>query len=139
MKCGRLVTMPACMLFVALAATAGCGGGRASVDGTVTLDNVPVDGGMIYFFPDVGKADNGHAEIKDGKYSLASGQGPPPGNYRVEIVWHKKTGKQVVGSDPPNKEEETIQVIPEKYNKSSELKVEIKAGSNTHDFPLKGN
>ena len=65
--------------------------------------------------------------------------GPPPGKYRVEIVWYKKTGKQVVGSDPPNKEDETIQVIPEKYNKASELKVDLTSGSNTHDFPLKSS
>ena len=55
------------------------------------------------------------------------------------VVWHKKTGKQVVGSDPPNKEDETIQVIPEKYNKASELKVDLTSGSNTHDFPLKSS
>src|SRR5258708_1368330 len=125
------------LLAVLVFAAAGCGGGHAAMEGTVTLDDTPVDGGVISLFPDKGtaKGDVGHAEIVNGKSSLS--KGPPPGKYRVEIVWYKKTGKQVVGSDPPNKEDETIQVIPEKYNKSSELKVELTSGSNTHDYPLK--
>src|SRR5207244_11412955 len=105
------------LLFLVFVA-AGCSS-RAAVEGTITLDNEPVDGGVISFFPDGGasKGDQGRADIVDGKYSIGSGSGPPPGKYRVEIIWYKKTGKQVVGSDPPNKEDETIQVIPEKYNK----------------------
>ena len=106
---------------------------------TITRRIAAAPATVFSFFTDAGtsKGDQGRADIVDGKYSIGSGSGPPPGKYRVEIIWYKKTGKQVVGSDPPNKEDETIQVIPEKYNKSSELKVELTSGSNTHDFPLK--
>ncbi len=132
---------PACF-FLAWGAflLTGCGSSnRAAVKGSVTFDGAPVDGGMILFFPAAGeyKADQGHAEIKDGTYELPSGKGPPPGNYRINITWEKKTGKQVVSKgDPPNMEDETIQVIPPQYNRESKLTKEVKAGPNTIDFQL---
>jgi len=118
----------------------GCGSSnRASVKGSVTFDGAPVDGGMILFFPanEKNKADQGHAEIKNGAYEIPAGKGPPPGSYRVEITWEKKTGKQVVSKgDPPNMEDEKIQVIPPQYNRESKLTKEIKLGENILDFPL---
>src|SRR6267378_1002899 len=124
------------LLGLALVLVAGCGGSGSAVEGTVTLDKEPVDGGMILFFTEAGKGgkDAGRADIVGGNYSIGAGKGPPPGKYRVEIVWHKKTGKQVVSKgDPPNMEDETIQVIPEKYNAKSNLKAELKSGSNTEN------
>jgi hypothetical protein len=132
---------PACFLGALTAfLLIGCSSSnRAVVKGSVTLDGEPVDGGMILFFPanEQYKADQGRAEIKNGSYEIAAGKGPPPGNYRVEITWQKKTGKQVVSKgDPPNMEDETIQVIPPQYNQKSQLTKEIKAGDNKLDFPL---
>ena len=116
----------------------GCGDGisRATVQGAVTLDGTPIDGGRIMFIaPD--KTGNAAADIKDGKFSVPAAKGPSIGTHRVEIVWYKKTGKQVVGSDPPNMVEETIQVVPKKYNAKSGELAEIKAGANTFNFDLK--
>jgi hypothetical protein len=131
----------ACILWAATAfLLIGCSSSnRAAVKGSVTFDGAPVDGGMILFFPanEKNKADQGHAEIKNGAYEIPAGKGPPPGSYRVEITWEKKTGKQVVSKgDPPNMEDETIQVIPPQYNRESKLTKEITSGMNTIDFPL---
>ncbi len=127
------------LLAVSLILTAGCGGGptRASVEGTVTYEGAPVDGGEISFIALDAKGFNADAEIKDGKYSIAAAKGPALGNQRVRILWAKKTGKQVVGSDPPNMVDETIQVIPSKYNNPSILTADIKSGKNTFNFELK--
>lgn len=133
----RILGVP--FLGVALFAAAGCGGGGVSAEGTVTLDDTPVDGGMILFFPQgtKDKPDKARADIVNGKYTA---RGLEPGKYRVEIFWFKKTGKQVVSkSDPPNMEDETVQMIPTgKYNgPTSVLSADIASGSNTFDFPIK--
>jgi len=118
-------------------ALSGCGdSGRAGVQGNVTLDGAPVDGGKIMFIAADAKG-NAHADIKEGKYELATGQGPTLGTYRIEIYWYKKTGKKVVGSDPPNLVEEKVQLIPAKYNTKSPVKEEIKPGMNTFNYDLK--
>src|SRR5262249_4667732 len=114
----------------------GCGGG-IRLQGEVTLDGSAVDGGSITFFTEAERErKNISAEIKDGK-SAVDAAGFPAGAYRVEIYWHKKTGKQVPSNDPPNKIDETIQVIPEKYNVDSKETVEVKSGTNTLNFALK--
>jgi len=111
--------------------------GRAGVQGNVTLDGAPVDGGRIMFIPVDSKGRNAYADIKEGRYELAVDQGPSLGTHKVEILWFKKTGKKVVGSDPPNLVEEKIQLIPEKYNTKSLVKEEIKPGMNTFNYDLK--
>jgi hypothetical protein len=130
------------LLGFGLVAASGCGGSGASVDGTVTLDDTLVDGGMILFFPygSKDKPDKARADIVNGKYSVSSRAGLAPGKYRVEIFWFKKTGRQVVSKgDPPNMEDETIQMIPTgKYNgPTSILSADITSGSNTFDYPIK--
>jgi hypothetical protein len=127
-------------LLVALSSFAltGCGdSSRAGVQGKVTLDSAPVDGGRIMFIPTDSKGRNAYADIKGGKYELAADQGPSLGTHKVEILWFKKTGKKVVGSDPPNLVEEKIQLIPEKYNTKSSVKEEIRPGMNTFNYDLK--
>jgi hypothetical protein len=127
----------------ALAVIAGCGSGatsRSPIKGSVRYDGQPVDQGGIAFIPE--GADTGEkrfratGEIKDGQYELDSRHGPNTGKYRVEITWHKKTGKQVAG-ERGHKRDQTQQVIPAKYNTQSELVIEIERGHNTRDFDLK--
>jgi hypothetical protein len=134
---------PAALLLVfPLVVLAGCGyGSHAPVRGSVTLDGTPVDGGAIVFIPqgDSGQSGQGNAggEIVGGKYALEGAKAPPPGKYLVQIIWNKKTGRQVPSNDPPNTIDETVQVIPAAYNANSTLTREIKAGQNTYDFELK--
>jgi len=123
-------------LVLALAVLAGCSSSkRVPVSGTVTFDGKPVDGGVIAFLPEGDVAPGGKGtvsgEIVEGKYSLPSGRGPDAGKYKVQITWNKKTGKQIdTPGDPGTKMDDTVQVIPPKYNKQTILTAEIKSGSN---------
>jgi hypothetical protein len=127
---------------VALPLIAGCGGGpndRSPVRGSVSYDGQPVDKGGIAFLPE-GEGEEDHrvratGQIHDGRYDLDALKGPFPGKYRVQIYWKKKTGQKVPGEGEGLKDE-TLQVIPSKYNTESELIVEIKPGRNTFDFNL---
>ena len=133
----RLGFIPLVLCFVLLA---GCSG-SSRVEGTVTLDGQPVDGGTITFFPEGGgdqKNPNVPGQIINGKYSIDSAHKLAPGNYKVEVYWFKKTGKTISNpNDPGTTIEEAKQVIPDEFNKSSKLKAEISSGSNTVNFELK--
>jgi hypothetical protein len=147
MKCSRwrAFGLVLAVLLPAGALVSGCGGSgdRQPVEGTVTLNGKPVDGGMILFLPaednkgDAGKFNKAHATIRDGKYALEAADGPNTGKYKVQIVWNRKTGKQVPG-DGPNMIDETEQVVPLIYNAQSTVVVDIKSGKNTFNYELKG-
>jgi hypothetical protein len=128
-------------LACSLALVAGCGSGGPYAEGTVTFNGQPVDGGKIIFLPSGGagpdKAPPASADIKEGKYLVDAAHNLKVGSYNVQITWKKKTGKQIVDpSDPPNKIDETKQVIPPKYNTASKTTVEIKPGANKFDYTL---
>ncbi|WP_437188206.1 hypothetical protein SH668x_001637 [Planctomicrobium sp. SH668] len=118
----------------------GCGGGndnRASISGSVTFNGEPVEEGSITFIAEKGPSTGG--AISNGTYSIPSENGPMLGNNTVHISWNKKTGKQIeAGSPTPagTKIDERKEAIPDKYNKKSELKVDIKSGANKEDFTL---
>jgi hypothetical protein len=114
---------------------------RGAVSGQVTLDGVPLESGSIAFIPIEGTASpSAGATVEKGAYAIPVALGPMPGNFRVEIHSPKKTGKKSLASSPapPNTWiEESIEAVPEKYNKQSKLRAEVKPGSNTFDFELK--
>jgi hypothetical protein len=130
-----------CLLVAVLALACGCGsGGRAGVQGAVTLDGAPIESGRISFLPIEGTpGGGGQAQIVNGRYTIASAGGPNPGVYRVEIRAERKTGKQIrAGSPAPagTMVDETIEAVPARFNKDSTLREELKGGSNTRDFTL---
>ncbi|MDY3561384.1 hypothetical protein R5W23_002661 [Gemmata sp. JC673] len=133
-------TIRAAGLFLFLAALAGCGGGGASVEGTVTFNGEPVEEGGINFVPADGKGTKMGAEIKNGKYAVPSDRGAQPGNYKVEVYWNKKTGRTLTDTaDTGAKTSETKQVIPEQFNTKTTLTADLKGGSNAAvNFDLKG-
>jgi hypothetical protein len=126
--------------FVALVCVcAGCGG-RVRVEGNVTLDGTPVDGGSISFMQGTGPgSDKGHAPIQGGKYVVAgeAAKNLTPGSYTVQIHWIQKLNKP--GTDAPNADTGAAvkELIPPQYNAKSTLTREITAGSNRVDFELK--
>lgn len=131
------------VLVVLCFALAGCSSAsRAPVEGTVTLDGKPVDGGVIVFAPEEYRGGGVErtvvkADINGGKYSLDAAHGPVVGNYRVEIHWKRKTGRQIPSDEPPGTKEEEMEVIPRVYHEGSRTVVEIKPGENKFDYPLK--
>jgi hypothetical protein len=81
------------LLLVALAAGAGCGGGKSKpvkVEGTLTLDGKPLPGAAISFVPAAmeGRPATGRSEV-DGGFRLttfATDDGALPGEYKVIVT-----------------------------------------------------
>ena len=137
-----LPTLSRFLLAVAVLALVGLGcssdSDRSNVKGAVSYNGEPVDDGGIGFLPEDGSAAQFRAtgEIVDGHYDLDSKRGPVPGKYRVEIYWNKKTGRTITGKSGATRDERQ-QALPAKFNTSTQLKAEIKPGTNTLDFDLK--
>ncbi len=65
---------------VLLSLATGCGGGKGTVSGTVTLDGQPLPAGNIVFYPSKGPGVSG--VIQDGTYSV---KGVPTGQVTVTV------------------------------------------------------
>jgi len=117
--------------FVFCLALSGCGGADhpplGSVSGTVTMDGDPLVGVMVLFKPEVGRAAVGTTD-EDGHYTTEY-------TYRVPGA---KTGPTTVMMEWPLGAKDT-KPLAERYTTKSELKVEVKPGSNTFDFDLKSD
>ena len=119
-------------------ASVGCSGSGDQPDlgrvtGTITMDGSPVAGKQVAFSPDEGRGSHGITD-SEGKYELmyiANTKGAKVGPHKVYIT---TPGNEEDDSDPdavPVKE-----TIPAKYNKSTTLTADVKAGKNTFDFDL---
>jgi hypothetical protein len=125
----------AILLSLILGAAIGCGG-RGGVEGTVTINGKPVDGGMILFVPMEGNLKQAptHADIKDGKYELPEGEGPEPGLYRVQVIWSVREANP---KDPDIVRR--TQLMPPKFSGlKSPLRAKVDSGLNTLNFELVG-
>ena len=128
--------------------SAGCGGAdydgpeRAAVSGTVDLDGAPLPFGTITFKA-TGDGRTANGTIEQGAYSIPEELGPNVGQYMVEIRGYAKSPADLGEGEGGEEEEEEQEfdlgpeVVPQNYNTTTTLEVEIVSGSNTHDFPLK--
>jgi hypothetical protein len=118
-----------------LVALTGCGDGKSSVGGTVTLDDQPVASGTITFVKAEGDLVREGAVIRSGEFQTAL----PPGKYKVELNAQKVIGKRKQkGFDGAEEEVElTDELFPPRFNEKTELIEEIKPGSNTLTLDLK--
>ncbi|HEX2474109.1 MAG TPA: hypothetical protein VHK01_05160 [Lacipirellulaceae bacterium] len=113
-----------------LAAVAGCSqSDLIPVTGTATWKGEPMPSGEAIFFPkDPGVAPSA-GRIKDGKFEFLS----KAGKMRVEIEAARYTGER----DPVEGFLITELYIPARYNKQSELEVEVTPdGENHFEFKL---
>jgi hypothetical protein len=111
---------------------AGCSGNASVVTGEVTLDGQPLKEGLIKFIPIDGQTPTADATIADGKFSATV----PVGEKRVEISAPKVVGKTRMMPDSP--EVPVIEeLLPERYNVKSELKIMVGKGTQTKTFELK--
>lgn len=126
----------------------GCGQAgpeKAIVKGKATFDNVPIEKGSIAFIPTgSNQGPSSGAIIEKGEYRTPDGNGPVLGPHRIEVTAHR-AGKTVTvpgaagaTSGPSGGGTvETIEMyIPEKYNKKSELTLDVKSGENVMDLNL---
>jgi hypothetical protein len=134
----------------ALGLAVGCAGSsddlpREAVSGTVTLDGQLLPSGSISFMPSDSSGagvttTGGGGTITSGKFSIARETGLVPGSYNVAIYASEESAgrtkpQQVGGGSKPA--ERAKELIPAKYNTSTELKAEIKkGGGNALTFTL---
>jgi hypothetical protein len=114
---------------------AGCGEGKSSVTGTVTMDGKAVASGAITFTRTEGELVREGAVIQEGNFRASV----PPGTYRLELSGQKVVSvRKQKGFD--GKDEEvpiTEELFPEQYNTKSELSEVIKPGKSTLKLDLK--
>jgi hypothetical protein len=117
-----------------VAALAGCGDGKGTVNGTVTLDGESVANGAVTFVKTEGEPVREGAVIRNGSFQTRL----PPGKYRVEVNGRKVVGKKTQkGFNGEDEEIElTEELFPERYNTKSELTEEIKSGDNAVKLAL---
>ena len=130
-------------LVVAAGLLAGCGDSadrRYAVSGTVTYKGQPIPNGLISFMPRGSDVSAGGSAIVDGEYTIPSSTGLPAGEYDVVISVPTAVPAKRPGDDEaPGEggERETGEALPARYNLTTELKAEVKAGDkNQFDFHL---
>ena len=105
-----------------------CGGDRLArlpVSGTVTLDGQPLASGAVTLHP-LGDGVSAGGPIEAGTFAIAEAKGPTAGSYRVEIVAYEDTGQFTDDPDLPGQKIETQeQILPPRYNRDSELTIEV--------------
>ena len=139
----RLTTARWLVAGVSLCCVAGCDRGyegdrRYPLSGTVRVDGEPLDVGTISFIPaDEKKQRVSGGPISNGVYSVEEIIGANAGQYRVEIHWQKKTGRQVPDPVTGDLYDERKEGLPKRFHQESELEAEVSADQTKFDFDLK--
>jgi hypothetical protein len=116
---------------------AGCTGSSSTgtVNGIVTLDGQPLKEGVARFVPANGKSPTASAIITGGKFNAAVSVG----EMRVEFSAPKATGRRTKMYNTPDSPvvAEVAELIPERFNVKTELRITVKKGSQNESFALK--
>jgi hypothetical protein len=121
------------------AALSGCGGKnydgeqRYPLSGKVAVDGQPVGRGLISFLPQDKEGKLAGGPIIDGAYAIPEEKGATAGKYRVEIHWNKPTGRKIK-YEGDSEMDETVEGLPARYNKESELTIEVGQEQKAIDF-----
>ena len=125
----------ALLLLFLLVGHVGCSGSSSegTVEGTVTLDGMPLKEGDVRFVPADGKSQTASAKISDGKFTAQV----PTGEMRVEISASKVIGKRKMYNTPDSRVVDKVsELLPLRYNAKSELRLTVKPGVQDEAFPL---
>ncbi|MFI4875050.1 MAG: hypothetical protein ACIALR_06925 [Blastopirellula sp. JB062] len=102
---------------------------RVGVTGKVYLNGELLPDGLISFLPTSdtpGPSVGG--KIENGIFEIPQTEGPCVGKHRIQIRSIRQTGRQISGgqdSDTSQMVDEVKQIIPERYNRKTELNVEL--------------
>jgi hypothetical protein len=133
----RAMNVACCgLLIVATCLGPGCSAPSTTgeVVGTVTLDGKPVDSGTVQFKPVDGQTSTAGATIDKGKFSVVV----PIAKHRVEIsATQLASGGNAAAARHSDAGYATVELIPAKYNRNSELTMDVKSGRNERSFDLK--
>ena len=122
---------------------AGCGGPsgpvKVTVTGKITLDGKPVPNGQVIFSDAAGVVAADSGDIKNGQFSFRSTLGSKKVSISsMQASADKKAAVGGIPGDPVSeKNPATVyeDIIPEKYNSKTELKVDV-TQKGPNDFPL---
>ena len=120
---------------VVCAFVCGCGpeSKMATVTGSVTIDGTPAESGSISFIPVDGMTSTTGASITNGKFTSEA----PIGESKVEIRVPKIVGKKKLYDTPESPVQNVMaEVLPAKYNESTELRFTAQKGKNEKNFEL---
>ncbi|OYW15607.1 MAG: hypothetical protein B7Z55_14955 [Planctomycetales bacterium 12-60-4] len=134
----------ACTLLVFSGSALGCGQTapytgetRFPVQGKVTFNGEPVNGGTIAFIQQDEKSRPAGGPIVNGTYRVTENQGPNASTYRVEIRWLKPTGAKRKDDDTGEMVDVVKEVIPKRFNDQSELSASVSHEKLDFNFDLK--
>jgi hypothetical protein len=86
---------------------------RFALEGTVTMDGLPLPEGSITFIPQGNtKSPTCGGKISEGRFSIASEGGAASGTFRVEITALRNTGRKVRNPRDGAMIDEIVQYIP---------------------------
>jgi len=132
-RAGR-VALPLGIALMLLGLAPGCGNKNlGKVQGTVKLNGKPLKDAMVTFTPVKGGRPAAGRTDAEGRYELIYSrdhEGALIGENTVRIT----TFQQVMDED--EKERTIPEVVPPRYNVSSELKATVERGSNEFNFDL---
>lgn len=117
------------------AAVAGCDSGppTGTVSGDVRFEGQPVEKGTITFYPTDGKSPTSGGEITGGKYSVEV----PVGEMTVTLSGEKPGAtRKLYDTKTSPTFTATSELLPEKYNTKSNLKLNVQPGPNPKNFDL---
>ncbi len=126
------------VISVGILCVLGCGpnDNRQALTGTVTWQGSALSKGVITLYPK-GNGSTVGCEIVDGKFSIDAVNGATPGNYRVEIIAFRPTGKTEFDIDQNKKVSIDEQYLPKEFNSASKLEAEVAVGKpNSFEFRL---
>lgn len=136
---------------VAVAGLSGCGAEeseipRAAVRGTVQLDGVPLEEGVVRFVPDPQQGTHGPkttVPVKEGQFEVPDEFGPVVGTHRVEIESRDDGGYALDDEHAferlraEGRRRIDVVRIPQVYNTRSQLTARVDPeGPNEFDFTL---
>jgi len=150
---------PAALLAIAVLPVIGCnsGGGQAdyssiglvAVTGTVTLDDQPLEGAVVFFeAPDMTAAYA--TSDAEGNYAMkfnSEAMGVPPGPKVVRISTTASTGESEAfeeedddaKSQRKKKPRDPNEKVPDAYNSKSIINVDVDTSRDVYDFALKSD